>query len=197
MGSPISPVVANLFIEDFEARALSSSPNPPRIWLMYLDDTFVVHKAEHNQQFLSHLISLIPYIQFTTETPNQLGSFPFLDTLVSIESIGSLSTTVFWKPTYRSILILGEPSQHHPWIHHLQHTYTRGPNCLFKPTVIRTGISACQNCPQQMQISRLGLPQTKMNYKLNLQHHNINPNSQRDTNTNKGYLYSWSLIQKD
>ena len=42
MGSPLSPVVANLFIEDFKTRALNSSPNPPRIWLMFVDDTFVI-----------------------------------------------------------------------------------------------------------------------------------------------------------
>ena len=28
MGSPISPLVANLFSEDFEARALNTSPSP-------------------------------------------------------------------------------------------------------------------------------------------------------------------------
>ena len=31
MGSPISPIVANLYMEDFEARAIQSSPNPPFI----------------------------------------------------------------------------------------------------------------------------------------------------------------------
>ena len=29
MGSPISPIIANLFLEDLEAKALSSSPHPP------------------------------------------------------------------------------------------------------------------------------------------------------------------------
>ena len=71
MGPPIGPLVANLFMEDFKTRALSTSPNPPRIWLRDMDDTFVVHKAEHTQQFLTHFNSLNPHIQFTTETPNQ------------------------------------------------------------------------------------------------------------------------------
>ena len=65
MESPISPVVANLFMEDFKARALSTSSNLPRIWLRYVDNTFV-HKAEHVQQFLTHLNSLNPHIQFIT-----------------------------------------------------------------------------------------------------------------------------------
>ena len=59
MGSPLSPMVANLFMEDFKARVLSSSPKWPRIWLRFMDDTLIVHKAEHTQWFLSILIPLI------------------------------------------------------------------------------------------------------------------------------------------
>ena len=73
---------------------------PPRIWLRYMDDTFSVHKAEHSQQFLTHLDSLNPHIQLTTETSNQQGSLPFLDTLVFVCTDGSLITTVFRKPTH-------------------------------------------------------------------------------------------------
>ena len=29
MGSPINPLIANLFIEEFEAKALQSAPHPP------------------------------------------------------------------------------------------------------------------------------------------------------------------------
>ena len=32
MGSPVSPVVANLYMEFFEHRALTSAVNPPRLW---------------------------------------------------------------------------------------------------------------------------------------------------------------------
>ena len=84
MGSPLSPVVANLFMEDFETRALSVSPNAPRIWLRFVYNTFVIHRAEHTQQFLTHLNSLDPNIQFTTESPDQQGFLPFLDTLTPL-----------------------------------------------------------------------------------------------------------------
>ena len=42
MGSPISPVTANLFMEDFEVKTLSSSPQSPHLWLRHMDDSFVI-----------------------------------------------------------------------------------------------------------------------------------------------------------
>ena len=77
MGYPQRPMVVKLFMEDFKARALSS---PPQIWLRFVDDTFIVHMAEHTQQFLPHLNSLDPHIQFTTEFPDHsslLGHLSF------------------------------------------------------------------------------------------------------------------------
>ena len=58
------------------------------------------NKVEHFQQFLLHLNSLIPHIQFTTEVPSCQGCIPFLDTLLSLGPNGSLITSVYRKPTY-------------------------------------------------------------------------------------------------
>ncbi|XP_072030191.1 uncharacterized protein [Amphiura filiformis] len=44
MGGPVSPPTCNLFIEQFKSLALESAPHPPRVWLRYVDDTFVVIK---------------------------------------------------------------------------------------------------------------------------------------------------------
>ncbi|XP_037299336.1 uncharacterized protein LOC119190756 [Manduca sexta] len=38
MGSPIAPVVANIFMEWFEERALSTTEDKPRFWWRYVDD---------------------------------------------------------------------------------------------------------------------------------------------------------------
>lgn len=44
MGSPVSPVVANIFMEMWEETALTSCPLDikPRMWLRYVDDTFTI-----------------------------------------------------------------------------------------------------------------------------------------------------------
>ena len=100
MGSPISPVVANLYMEDFEARAIQSSPNPPLLWRRFVDDTFVVMKKCHREEFLQHLNSVDNNIQFTSEEPGPEGVLPFLDILIKPDQEGRLNTTVYRKPTH-------------------------------------------------------------------------------------------------
>jgi hypothetical protein len=41
MGSPLSPVIANFYMKDYEKAALESAPPKLRCWFRYLDDTFV------------------------------------------------------------------------------------------------------------------------------------------------------------
>jgi hypothetical protein len=60
MGSSLSPIVSNIFMENFEKLPLELAQHKPSLWLQYIDDTFVVwpHCQERLQDFLSHLNSL-------------------------------------------------------------------------------------------------------------------------------------------
>ena len=82
-GPPLSPIIANIFMEDFKAKALSSASHPPRLWKMFFDDTFVVIKTAYKEEFFDHINSIEESIQFTAENTRADGSMPFLDTLVT------------------------------------------------------------------------------------------------------------------
>ena len=49
MGSQISPLIDNLFMEELKVMALSSAVYP-NLLLRYVDDTFVIQEAKHSQQ---------------------------------------------------------------------------------------------------------------------------------------------------
>ena len=48
MGSPLSPLVANIYMEEYEKQAISTSTTPPILWKRFVDDTF--HKDHQEQQ---------------------------------------------------------------------------------------------------------------------------------------------------
>ena len=58
VGSLVSPIVAHLYMEYFEQKALSTASHSPRLWCQYVDDTFVIQKEENKQGFLQHINSL-------------------------------------------------------------------------------------------------------------------------------------------
>ena len=100
MGSPLSPVVANLYMEAFEERALSTSILRPQKWKRYVDDTFVIwqHGPEALQDFQDHLNQQEPLIQFTMEREEE-GKIPFLDALIERDH-NKRTMSVYRKPTY-------------------------------------------------------------------------------------------------
>ena len=113
MGSPLSPVVANIYMEYFENLAIKSTTKKPTIWLRYVDDTFVIwrHGKEQLKGFLEHLNSIKDNIKFTMEEEKQ-GQLHFLEVLVE-RVTQQFHTSVFRKPTHTDSYIHYN-SNHHP-----------------------------------------------------------------------------------
>ena len=105
MGSPLSPIVANLYMESFEVEAIRSAPHPPCLWKTFVDDTFTILQSSHKEEFLEHLNSVDHHIQFTAEDQRSDGAMPFLDILVIPGGDGSLSTSVYRKPTHTDLYL--------------------------------------------------------------------------------------------
>ena len=105
MGSPISPIVANLYMEDYEIKAINSSAQPPSLRKRFVDDTFTIIKSSQKTSFLEHQNTIDQHIQFTSDESRQDGSMPFLDILISPKEDESLSTTVYRKPTHTDLYL--------------------------------------------------------------------------------------------
>ena len=95
MGLPVSPIVANLYMESFERKAIASAINPPQAWFRFVGDTWVIQQQAHKQGFLDHINSIDPAIKFTVEGNQVNGAIPFLDTLVMPLADNSLSFQVY------------------------------------------------------------------------------------------------------
>ena len=73
-GSPVSAVIANLYMEAFEKQATESAPYKPKIWKRYVDDTFTILDRGNVDSFLHHLNSQQPTIRFTMKPRKRVRS---------------------------------------------------------------------------------------------------------------------------
>ena len=94
MGSPVSAVVANLYMEFFEELALETAPTRPRLWKRYVDDTFCILRKGSTEELLHHLNGVRPTIKFMMEQED--GTTPFLDTLLRMSKS---AIKILWDPT--------------------------------------------------------------------------------------------------
>ena len=83
MGSSLSPVLANLYMEYFESCILPQIIPQGMKWYRYVDDIFTIWNDSWGpfETFFQRLNSLVPNIKFKVEWEVE-GKLPFLDVLV-------------------------------------------------------------------------------------------------------------------
>ncbi|KFD60289.1 hypothetical protein M514_05966, partial [Trichuris suis] len=100
LGSPLSPVLAEVFLESFERTVFQTVDTQiaPRLFKPYVDDVFAIMKQGREEQFLNFLNSIFPnQISFTIEEEN--NTLPFFDILIMRTTKG-LKAKVYRKPTH-------------------------------------------------------------------------------------------------
>ena len=103
MGSPLGPLLANIFMCHSEKKWLNNCPKEfkPIYYQRYVDDSFVIFKSrEHVQHFLCYLNAQHNNIKFTCETEHN-GVLPFLD--VNIRRTECFHTSAYHKPTFSGL----------------------------------------------------------------------------------------------
>ena len=98
MGSSVSPVIPNIYMEYFESLAIPSSPTLIKLWFRYVDDVHSATRKYQVNKLQEHLNSIDLLIQFTIELPGTDG-LPFLDTLTK-PTLNSIESTISRKPTH-------------------------------------------------------------------------------------------------
>ena len=103
MGSPVSHIIANLYMEWLEKRAIATAPVNcrPRLWKRFVDDTLEVINRGSVTQPTEHLNSVdsTGSIRFTYEEETE-GQIPFLDTLLIRKEDGNVKLLVYRKKTH-------------------------------------------------------------------------------------------------
>ena len=135
MGSPVSPIIADIFMEYLEDKTFATYNTTPRIWYRFVHDVISVAKKHNVQGLLQHLNKQHGRIQFTMEMENS-GSLPFMDIRITRQPQGELTKEVYQKPTHSNRYI--PFSSHHP-------------------ISVKSGVVAClANCAIRVSSSQAG-----------------------------------------
>ena len=95
MCSPVSPVIANIYMEYFESLAIPSSPTLIKWWFRNVDDVHSATRKDQGNKLQEHLNSIDPHIKLTIELPGTDG-LPFLYTRTKLTP-NSIEFTVYRK----------------------------------------------------------------------------------------------------
>ena len=103
MGSPLGPVLANIFMVELKRNIIPSLSNDILLWKRYVDDTICFIKLTSINKVLEILNSYHINIKFTIEIESE-NKISFLDVLL-IRSNSLISTKVYRENTNTDIYI--------------------------------------------------------------------------------------------
>ena len=98
MGSPLGPVLANIFMIELEIAMIPSLGNYLRNWKWFVDDTFTFVLPDKIEYIVNQLHSFDDNIQFTFEMEEE-NALAFLDAMVLRNPNDTINLTVYRKPT--------------------------------------------------------------------------------------------------
>ena len=115
MGSPVSPIIANLFMEHQEQLALQNCPSEmkPSFWYRYVDDIGESVKEDQADNLTAYLntVDKTGNIKYTSEREHD-RTLPMLDVKMMVTTENRIQTTVYRKKTHTDQYLNFE--SHHP-----------------------------------------------------------------------------------
>jgi len=120
MGSPVSPLLANLFMEWLEKQAIATAPVEckPKFWKRYVDDVLELIKKGKVRNLTDHINTIDPTgnTKFTYEEEED-KQITFLDTLLVRREDGSVKLLVYRNKSHTDQYL--NFGSHHPLNHKL------------------------------------------------------------------------------
>ncbi len=106
MGGRLSPVLAGIFMEEIEERALAACPVKPRLYKRYVDDVVVVWDSETGTYHMLLDLLNAQHSDITLTIEEEVaGSLPFLDLLITRPTFSetlrcAYSLAIYCKPMH-------------------------------------------------------------------------------------------------
>ena len=104
MGSPLGPVIANIFMVELEKRLIPTMGERIALWFRYVDDTFTFIRRGEVENIVRILNGFHESIKFTYEKEVD-GTISFLDVKVLKNADGSFDTDIHRKGTDTNVYL--------------------------------------------------------------------------------------------
>ncbi|CAF5036418.1 unnamed protein product [Rotaria magnacalcarata] len=136
MGSSLAPLLAQIFLQEFETKSAALFAELGIIyWKRYVDDTFVLVNSTHSTKAIcAELSKCHPFLQFTSEEEHPVThTLPFIGVLIKRQPGTGFNTSIYRKPTFSGLMT--------KWSSFVPKTYKH--NAVF--TLIYRAIQLCSS----------------------------------------------------